>query len=314
MLNNIGTAAPFGDRLSEAVAARESQILLGLDPDPGALWPDALSAADSAHGSSPEAKASAAVTEHCRLVIEATAESCVGVKLQLASFERLGPSGRKSLGDVVRLAKEAGLLVLADGKRGDIGISASSYAASLMGTTQTPWGEAAGLGADAVTVNPLLGAETVQPFIDVARAHGCGVFVLARTSNPGAADIQDQPLEAGGTVSDALARMVDGLGQGRIGSSGIADVGAVVGATVPGHLAQLRQLMPNAPILLPGVGAQGGKVEDLAPAFSPGRAGGLITVSRSIVGAAGDSADGHAAAAASAALKLRELAWGLSGI
>jgi orotidine-5'-phosphate decarboxylase len=181
-----------------------------------------------------------------------------------------------------------------------------------MGTTATPWGDAEGLGVDAVTVNPLLGAETVQPFIDVARAHGRGVFVLARTSNPGAADIQDQKIEMGGTVSDALARMVDGLGSGNLGDHGIADVGAVVGATVPGHLAQLRALMPTAPILLPGVGAQGGRVEDLAAAFLPGRAGGLITVSRSIVGAAGDSPSGHAAAAAAAAESLRALAWDLS--
>jgi orotidine-5'-phosphate decarboxylase len=161
-----------------------------------------------------------------------------------------------------------------------------------------------------VTVNPLLGAETVVPFIEAAREHGRGVFMLARTSNPGAADIQDRQLLEGETVSDSLAEMVGVLGL--VGSSGIADIGAVVGATVPGHLARLRDRMPNAPILLPGVGAQGGKVEDLAPAWKPGRAGGLVTVSRSIVGAAVPSGGTQAEAASAAAEELRETAWSLS--
>ena len=309
MSSGVGAAIPFGDLLSEAVESSRSQILLGLDPDPSNLWPEAEASGDSASGS-PEEKAAIAVAEHCRRVIEATAASCFGVKLQLASFERLGAPGRVALGEAVRFAHSAGLLVLADGKRGDIGISATSYAASLMGTTSTPWGEVRGLEADAVTVNPLLGAETVMPFIDTAREHGRGVFMLARTSNPGAADIQDRQLLEGETISDSLAEMVGVLVM--VGSSGIADVGAVVGATVPGHLARLRDRMPNAPILLPGVGAQGGKVEDLAPAWKPGRAGGLVTVSRSIVDAPVPDGGDRAEAAAAAAEELRDTAWSLS--
>ena len=171
-------------------------------------------------------------------------------------------------------------------------------------------GVVTGLGADAVTVNALMGTDTVAPFVEAARANGGGLFILVRTSNPGAADIQDLELAAGGTVSDALAGIVDGFSA--VGESGLSDVGAVVGATAPGHLESLRKLMPTAPILLPGVGAQGGRVEDLAPAFQPGPAGGLITVSRAIVGAGRKVEGDPAMAAADEAARLRELAWQLS--
>jgi orotidine-5'-phosphate decarboxylase len=306
---SAGSAVPFGDRLSSAVAERSSQIFLGLDPEPAKLWPEAI---EGATGSDAIELSASAVALHCSAVINAAGPHCVGVKFQLASFERLGTPGREALDVATAAAKAEGLIVLADGKRGDIGISASSYAAGIVGTTQTPWGEVEGLGADALTVNPLLGAETLEPFVDAARPLGRGLFVLVRTSNPGAGDIQDQILADGGTVSDRLATIVAGLGQ-QGPASGLADVGAVVGATAPGHLEQLRELMPHAPILLPGVGAQGGRVEDLAPAFLPGPAGGLITVSRSIVHAERADELGPAGAAAAAASELRDLAWRLSG-
>ena len=307
MSQSTGAALSFGDSLTAAVLERRSQIVLGLDPDPDRLWPQAVA---SASGDTPAELAASAVSAHCRAVIEAAGEHCVAVKLQLASFERLGAPGRAALSEATDFAHSAGLMVIADGKRGDIGISATSYAASLLGGSETPWGRVEGLGADAVTVNPLLGAETVEPFVEAARSAGRGLFVLVRTSNPGAADIQDRDTGGGETVSDRLARIVDSLG--RPGSvSGLADVGAVVGATAPGHLAALRELMPNAVILLPGVGAQGGKVEDLAPAFAPGPAGGLITVSRGIVHADGVPGD-PAGAAAQAAASYRQQAWAVS--
>lgn len=309
MSDDAGTAIPFGDSLSAAVGQRQTPLVLGLDPDPDRLWPAARAAAEAESGEQPQASAIAAtaVVHHCAAVIDAAGEHCVAVKLQLASFERLGVEGRRALDGAVAAARAAGLLVIADAKRGDIGISATSYAASLIGGSDTPWGRVPGLGADAVTVNPLLGAETVEPFVEDARSAGAGLFVLVRTSNPGAADIQDRELVGGGTVSDRLAAIVDSLGVPGP-NSGISDVGAVVGATVPGHLEQLREAMPSASILLPGVGAQGGSVSDLAPAFTPGPAGGLITVSRGIVHAGGDGED-PAVAAAAAAAAFREEAW-----
>ena len=167
--------------------------------------------------------------------------------------------------------------MIADGKRGDIDVSAAAYAQALFGGTRDPFGEVAGLGADMATVNPLMGSDAVEPFVAAARAAGAGVLVLVRTSNPGAADVQD--LELAGRrapCGSGSPRSSDELGRAGVGESGLSDVGAVVGATAPGHLARARELMPHAVFLLPGVGAQGGRVEDLAPAFAPGRAGGLV--------------------------------------
>jgi orotidine-5'-phosphate decarboxylase len=270
--------------------------VLGLDPDPDSLWSDRNEPA-------------AALREHCERVIDAAGPACVAVKPQLARFELYGAAGREVLGRAVAAAHDAGLLVIADGKRGDIDVSACAYAQSLFGGA----GEALpGLGADLATVNPLMGADAVEPFVTEARAVGAAVLVLVRTSNPGAAPIQDAELAAGGAVWELLARLVDTLGLTSAGDCGLDDVGAVVGATVPAHLERARELMPRAVFLLPGIGVQGGRVEDLAPAFRPGRAGGLVSASRSIVNAHRDGAGTPEQAAHAAAEALRESAWELS--
>jgi orotidine-5'-phosphate decarboxylase len=163
-----------------------------------------------------------------------------------------------------------------------------------------------------VTVNPLMGRDAVEPFVAAARAARAGVLVLVRTSNPGAADVLDLELAGGGAVWERLAGLVHDLGHAGVGEAGLSDLGAVLGATAPRHLARARELMPNAIFLLPGVGAQGGRVEDLAPAFGPGRAGGLIAASRSIAGAHLVAGGEPAAAARAEAERLRAAAWGLS--
>jgi orotidine-5'-phosphate decarboxylase len=200
--------------------------------------------------------------------------------------------------------------VIADGKRGDIDVTAEAYAASLFGGIQTPHGPVAGLGADLATVNPLMGRDAIEPFVHAARACGGGVLVLVRTSNPGAADVQERELAGGGAVWERLAALVDELGE--TGGEGYADVGAVIGATAPERLRRARELMPAAPFLLPGIGAQGGRVEDLSAAFEPGPAGGLISASRSIAGAHLTSGGAPESAARAEAERLRELAWELS--
>jgi orotidine-5'-phosphate decarboxylase len=309
------SAVGFGKRLAAHVAERESQIVLGLDPDPMALWPGM---ADRGHelsaDSSPGARAAVAVREHCTALIDAAGPACVAVKLQLARFEVLGAPGWAALEAVATRAREAALLVIADGKRGDIDVSARAYAQALMGALDTPFGSVRGLGADMVTVNPLMGADAIEPFVTVAREAGAGVLALVRTSNPGAADIEDLELGGGDAVWERIATLVDGLGSDGVGEGTLSDVGAVVGATAPEHLARARELMPHAVFLLPGVGAQGGRVEDLAPAFAPGRSGGLIATSRSIAPAhrAAGGAEHPPAAARAAAERLRELAWGIS--
>jgi orotidine-5'-phosphate decarboxylase len=317
----VVTMRSFGDTLAARVGERESQIVLGLDPDPSALWPgmDEAGRGDGGPGamtadgvSSPAQRAACAVQAHCLALIDAAGPACVAVKPQLACFERLGAVGRHALEVVVRHAREAGLLVIADGKRGDIDVSARAYAQSLFGGIATPFGEVAGLGAEMATVNPLMGRDAVEPFVTAARAVGGGVLALVRTSNAGAADVEDLELAAGGVVWERLAAIVDELGAPGVGETGLSDVGAVIGATAPGHIERARELMPHAVFLLPGVGAQGGRVEELRAAFAPGRAAGLVSASRSIAGAYRASGRDPAQAARAEAERLRASAWGLA--
>jgi orotidine-5'-phosphate decarboxylase len=193
-------------------------------------------------------------------------------------------------------------LVVADGKRGDVPVTAAAYAQALVGETPTPWGPVLGLGADAFTANPLLGRDALEPLLAAAERAGAGVFALVRTSNPGAADVEDLPAPDR-PLHERLAELVDGLAGRLAGASGLSGMGAVVGATEPEHIARLRELMPRSIFLMPGVGAQGGRPELLGPAFAPGRASGLVTASRSI------ASDPDPAAAAE---RLREAVWEVS--
>ncbi len=287
-------------------------MVLGLDPDPGALWPGSDTRASE--GLKPAEAAAAAVLAHCKALVDATAQACVAVKPQLARFEVLGAAGWAALEAVAAHARTLGLLVIADGKRGDIDVTAGAYASALIEGIDSPFGHIEGIGADLVTVNPLMGTDAVQPFVSAARRVGTGVLVLVRTSNAGAADIEDLKLADSGSVWERIAALVDELGSPGVGEAGLSDVGAVVGATEPGHLQRARELMPSATFLLPGVGAQGGRVEDLAAAFSPGRAGGLVSASRSIAGAHLALGGEPAAAARAEAERLREAAWELSDL
>jgi orotidine-5'-phosphate decarboxylase len=242
------------------------------------------------------------VAAHCRLLIEQAGPACVAVKPQLACFERLGAPGWAALTEVCAAAREAGLLTIADGKRGDVPVTAAAYAQALVGETPTPWGPVQGLGADAFTANPLLGRDALEPLVEAAAAAGAGIFILVRTSNPGAADLQDQPAPEQ-PLHERLAALVGELAERLAGSSGLSGVGAVVGATEPEHIARLRSLMPRAVFLIPGVGAQGGRPELLGDAFAAGPAAALVAASRGI------AADTDPAAAAE---RLRETVWGVS--
>lgn len=262
----------FGERLSEAVAARRSQLVLGLDPEPGRV-PGGAAGAEA----------------FCRRVIAEAGPACVAAKLQAASFERFGAAGWRAFERVAGDAAGAGLLVIADAKRGDVAVSARGYAEGLL---RAP--------VDALTVNPLLGGDALAPFLERARDEGRGVFAVVRTSNPGAADLQDLPLAAGGPWHEELARRVAAWGAPLVDGSGLSALGAVVGATVPARMARLRALMPHQPLLVPGVGAQGGRPEELGSAFGGRAAGALIAASRAII---------FAAEPASAAEDLRRRTW-----
>ena len=253
-------------------------------------------------------RAADAVERHCRAAIEAAGPECVAVKLQLACFERLGAPGWRALEAAAHAARAHDLLVIADGKRGDVPATARAYAQALVGATATPFGDVPGLGADAFTANPLLGADALEPLVEAAAYAGAGVFCLVRTSNPGAGEIQDRP-SPDRPLHEVLAGLVHELGGGAVGERGLAGVGAVTGATRPDLLARLRELMPRAVFLLPGVGVQGGTVEALRPAFDPHPAAGLVTASRSIVDAWREVGGDPASAARRAAAGLRAAAW-----
>ena len=246
--------------------------------------------------------ATAAVVTHCRSLIERAGPACVAVKPQLACFERLGALGWAALEATCAAAREAGLLVVADGKRGDVPVTAAAYGQALVGETPTRWGPVSGLGADAFTANPLLGRDALEPLLAAAEEAGAGIFALVRTSNPGAADLQDLPAPEA-PLHERLAAIVNELSGRLLGDSGLSGMGAVVGATEPRHFARMRELMPRSIFLIPGVGAQGGRPELLGAAFAAGRAAGLVAASRGI------AADPEPAAAAE---RLRAAVWEIS--
>jgi len=275
-------------------------VCLGLDPDPSAFSPESAPEGEFAVVAE---RAAAAVLEYCHGLIAEAGPACVAVKPQLACFERLGAHGWRALTEVCGAAQRAGLLVVADGKRGDVPVTARAYGQALVGETETPWGPVPGLGADAFTANPLLGEDAIDVLVDAAEDAYAGVFLLVRTSNPGAARLQDADV-GGKPLHEELAALVAEGASRLAGKSGLSGLGAVVGATAPQHLGRLRELMPDSVFLIPGIGAQGGRPEDLGPALAPGRpASVLVAAARSIAGA-----DDPAAAAAD----LRDAIWGLS--
>ena len=269
----------FGDRLVDAVTRKRSQLVVGLDPV-AALLPPAV-------GGDAEA--------FCRGVVDAVAELAVAVKPQSAFFEVLGVEGVAAFRRICAYAREAGLLVIADVKRGDIASTAAAYAEAFIPL------------ADAVTVNPYLGRDSLEPFVDACRRHGAGLFCLVKTSNPGSRDVQDVQLADGRLLWQHVAELVHGLGEDVLGDSGLSSVGAVVGATFPSEVEEARRLLPRSPFLLPGIGTQGGAPRDVAAAFAAGPAAALVSASRSVIYAS-SGADWREAAAAEAA-RLAAEAW-----
>ena len=245
------------------------------------------------------AAAAAAVERFCRGIVDAVCPHAVAVKPQLAFFEALGADGLAAFEQVCSYASEAGLLVLADGKRGDIGSTARAYAAAFLEPVE---GERA--RADALTVNPYLGRESLEPFLSACRNHGAGLFCLVKTSNAGA-DVQDVKLSDGSLLWQHVAGLVCEWGEDLVGERGLSSVGAVVGATHPRAVAEARRLMPRTVFLLPGVGAQGASTAELARAFTSGPASALVNASRSVIYAhrSGDEDWRRAAGAEAARLK-----------
>ncbi len=264
----------FADRLSAAVKRTRSVTCVGLDPRldqlPQAIRQSVLSASDLQSTAD-------AFEVFCCGVIDVVKELVPVVKPQAAFFEQLGPAGMLALGRVVRHASAAGLIVIMDAKRNDIGSTATGYAQAYLGAGHlSPW------GSDSLTVSPYLGRDSLEPFADVCDQREAGIFVLVKTSNPGGGLFQDRESD-GETVYAAVAGLVAELNFGRIGESNYGPIGAVVGATYPEQLVQLRSSMPHSWILVPGYGAQGGSASDVQGAFDERGLGGIVNSSRNII-------------------------------
>ena len=293
----------FADRVAEAVEHKRSQLVVGLDPRidllPVELRGEAVLGRAAAAG---------AVERFCKGIVDAVAPYVVAVKPQVAFFEALGSDGWLALEMVSRYASDAGLLVIADAKRGDIGSTARAYAAAFL----EPRGADPPL-ADALTLNPYLGSDSIDPFLAACRRHGSGIFCLVRTSNAGGRDLQDAVLSDGTPVWRHVAGLVSEWDADLVGERGMSSVGAVIGATVPRIIGDARRAMPQQIILLPGVGAQGATPADVARAFTSGPASALVNVSRSVIFAYRDTDDDWRAAAGAEAARLAAEIWAAAG-
>jgi len=259
---------PFASRLAAAVKSRRTPACIGLDPRR-----ESLPATFGVDDATAPAAVADAFAKFCRDVIDVVAPLVPIVKPQLACFEAVGPHGMTALADVIAYARSKNLLVLADGKRGDIGSTAEAYADGWLGS---PW------AADALTVNPWLGLDSIEPFVRTAEARAAGIFVLVKTSNPGSKDFQDLRCD-GRTNYEHVAAGVEALAVRTAGGAAYGAVGAVVGATWPKQLDELRAAMPHAWILVPGFGKQGGRAADVRGAFDADGLGALVVSARDVI-------------------------------
>lgn len=283
----------FADRLLDACKTKGAPVCVGLDPVLERL-PDRYDKNDPL----------GAIELYCLCVIDAVCDLVPAVKPQSACFERYGAKGVAVYHEVVAHAKAAGLIVVGDAKRGDIGTSSAHYAAGLLAEPH---------GCDVLTVNGYLGGDGVGPFQEVAASQGKGLFVLVRTSNPGGDAIQSLELKDGRSVAEAVGDVVAELGSGCVGDCGYSNVGMVVGATKPEDAAKLRERYPQQLFLVPGFGAQGGGAEDVRACFKPDGTGALITASRSVIYAFEQGDNNWQRTVAIAAERLRDDVVGILG-
>jgi orotidine-5'-phosphate decarboxylase len=250
----------FADRLAQASRAKDSVVVLGIDPQL-----DAVGAPGIPYGYT--------LTRFCCEIVEACARSAIAVKPQLAFYEARGLEGMRAFCEVVKLARKLGLITIADAKRGDIGTTSAAYAEAFLGEGD--------FNCDAVTVNPYQGSDALMPFLAKVK-NGRGVFVLVKTSNPSSGEFQDLN-SPNRPIWESVAARVDGWGSDFIGDSGLSSVGAVVGATYPVQARRARELMPAATILVPGYDTQGGTAADAIASARPDGTGFIVNASRSLM-------------------------------
>jgi orotidine-5'-phosphate decarboxylase len=273
----------FADRLAAAIRAKGNAVCVGLDP----RWESLPIELQKRHGTATLDSVAAAFEEFCGRVLDIVAPLVPVVKPQSAFFEACGPEGMAVLQRILSRARDRNLVTILDGKRNDVPSTATAYADAAFGGTRLAGRTYPVWQADALTINPYLGRDAVEPFLDSARRVGAGLFVLVRTSNPGAGQFQDLLVASGDApprpLYQHIGEAVAAWSRENLGVCGLGDVGAVVGATYPAQLTTLRKILPEAIILIPGFGAQGGKTADVEPAFRPDGLGAIVNSSRGIL-------------------------------
>ena len=266
------------DRLIIKIKETNNPTVMGLDPRYELLpkcvlekYPDTLEGV------------SQAIVEYNKALIDETYDVIPAVKPQIAFYEMFGIPGMKAFEETCKYAKQKGMLVIADIKRGDIGSTAQGYSNAYLGKTKIGEKEESIFDVDFVTVNPYMGTDCVKPFIEDCKKYDKGIFILVKTSNPSSGELQDIKLENGEEVYVKVAKLVEEWGKDLRGEYGYSSIAAVVGATYPKQLKEIREIAPHTYFLIPGYGAQGGKAEDIALGFDKNGLGGIVNASRSLM-------------------------------
>lgn len=266
------------DKLIKKIKQTNNPTVMGLDPRYDMI-PDCITKKYSKDLEG----ACKAILEFNKALIDATYDIIPAVKPNIAFYEMFGIGGIKAFEETCNYAKEKQMIIIADSKRGDIGSTAQAYSNAFIGRTQIAEGLENIFDIEFVTLNPYLGIDGVQPFIEDAKKYNKGMFILVKTSNKSSGEIQDLKTEDGEAIYVKVAKLVNQWGKELIGENGYSSVGAVVGATYPQQLQELRKIMPNAYFLIPGYGAQGGNAKDIALGFDSNRLGGIVNASRSLM-------------------------------
>ncbi len=270
------------DRLLEKIVETQNPTVAGLDPKLAYIPEYLREKSYQKYGKTLEGAADALLSFNKGL-INALCDIVPAVKPQAAYYEMYGWQGVKALYETIQYAKSKGMVVITDGKRNDIGATMQAYAAAHLGTTDIEGEKTEAFGAELLTVNGYLGSDGIKPLLEVCKAGNKGIFVLVKTSNPSSGELQDRELSNGVTIYRAMGDMCEGWGKELPGKYGYSGVGAVVGATYPAQLGELRAALPHTFFLVPGYGAQGGGADDVAPAFDRNGLGAIVNSSRGIM-------------------------------
>lgn len=296
------------DRLIEKIAEKQNPTVAGLDPKLEYVPASIKEKCFAKYGKTLDG-AAAALFEFNKALIDSLYDIVPAIKPQAAYYEMYGWQGVKALCDTIEYAKSKGMFVITDGKRNDIGSTMEAYAAAHLGTTEVGGELVEAFGADALTVNGYLGTDGIKPLASICKEKDKGIFVLVKTSNPSSGELQDMKLDTDETVYEHMGKMCEAWGSELMGKHGYSAVGAVVGATYPQQLLEMRAKAKHTFFLVPGYGAQGGGADDVKNAFDKNGLGAVINSSRGIMCAwkkQGLSEDDFALAARNEAIRMRD--------